>query len=484
MKARLEITEGPRRGRVFMINPGELFVVGRSRFAQCPIPEDQVLSRDHFLLEVRDQCCVLRDLGSTNGTFVNAARVTEVQLEAGDVIAAGASRFTLDWVCGDPPDDATSTATLPSPARAELLSSRTTAEWSTTRAPIGESPSSQTGELVESRVRCLGCGRRAPAGLNVAGGSPSQPGPGGNESITWLCEACRGKAAESPQPIPGYTLLRQLGRGGMGVVHLARHEPTGRAVALKLIVPEVAATRSAVDRFNREVSVLRKLKHPHIVELFDHGVSRGQIWFAMEYVAGPNLDELVRRHPGPYPVGRACRVALQVLKALDHAHALGIVHRDVKPENILIGPGPEGVDRPRAPRVAKLTDFGLAKSYRGLGLSGGLTFSGELRGTLPFLPPEQVTDFRSVLPSGDLYALAATLYHLLAGRPPRDLPEDGGELMRALLEEPTIPLRRFRPDAPPGLEEVLRVSLAPNPADRFPTARAFRHALKPFAHDS
>ena len=483
MRARLEVTEGPRRGRIFSIDPGESFVVGRSRFAQCPIPEDHVLSRDHFLIEVADQRCVLRDLGSTNGTFVNAARVTQAELKTGDVIAAGSSRFTLNWVHADLPEETTPTTALPD--QSELASCQATGAFPISRASGGHEASSRTGDPdpIEPRVRCLSCGRHAPDGLDVANGSRGQSDLSGNESIAWLCEACRGKAAECPQPIPGYTLIRQLGRGGMGVVHLARHEPTGQAVALKLIVPEVAAARSAVDRFSREVSVLRKLKHPHIVELFEHGVSRGRIWFAMEYVAGPNLDELTRRHSGPYPVGRACRVALQVLRALDHAHALGIVHRDVKPENILIGPGPEGMDRHRAPRVAKLSDFGLAKSYRGLGLSGGLTFSGELRGTLPFLPPEQVTDFRSVLPSGDLYALAATLYHLLAGRPPRELPEDGGELMRALLEEPPIPLRRFRPDAPEGLEEILRISLARDPADRFPTARAFRHALKPFARD-
>ena len=229
----------------------------------------------------------------------------------------------------------------------------------------------------------------------------------------------------------------------MGVVYQARQNTTGRMVALKLLVPESAATRSAVDRFLREMSVASQLKHPNIVEWLEQGMSRGQFWFAMEYVPGMNLESLANTEPGRYPINQACRMACHVLKGLEHAHSHGFVHRDIKPENILIGHGPAGL-------IAKISDFGLAKSFRALGFTG-LTFSGEMRGTIPFMPPEQMLDFRAVLPSGDLYSTAATLYYLITSKFIFEQSSDGGgDMIRSLLEERMVPIRDRRPDVPDG----------------------------------
>ena len=258
----------------------------------------------------------------------------------------------------------------------------------------------------------------------------------------------------------------------MGVVYLAQHVDTKRKVALKLIVPESAAARSAVDRFLREMSVVSQMKHPNIVEWLEQGTERGRFWFAMEYVAGANLEALADAHAGTYPIYQACRMACQVLKGLEHAHALGFVHRDIKPDNILIGRSPTGL-------VAKISDFGLAKSFRGVGLSG-LTFSGEMRGTIPFMPPEQMLDFKTVLPSGDLYATAATLYYLITGSFIYDQVEEGGDLIRKLLEETPVPIQSRRAEVPTGLAKVLERCLAREPSDRFPTASDLRQALRAF----
>jgi serine/threonine-protein kinase len=288
----------------------------------------------------------------------------------------------------------------------------------------------------------------------------------------WLCDQCRAEAAITPQPVPHYTTLRELGRGAMGIVYLAQHNLTGQKVALKLIIPESAAARSAVDRFLREMSVISQLKHPNIVEWYEQGTTRGQFWFAMEYVSGTNLEALANSDRGSYPIYQACRMACQVLKGLEHAHGLGFVHRDIKPENILIG-------RTEAGLMGKISDFGLAKSYRGLGLSG-LTFSGEMRGTIPFMPPEQMLDFKTVTPSGDLYSTAATLYYLITGTFIYENVDEKGDLIRTLIEEQPVPIQKRRSEVPTGLANVLERCLARDAADRFPTAAAMRQALRPY----
>ncbi len=449
MRVVLEVIQGPRKGRSFVFDRHDTFIVGRSRFVHCPMAEDAALSRDHFLIEIQPPRCELRDLNSTNGTYVNEARVERARLQSGDRIAAGQSVF-LVRVEGVP------TPTVSIGARA--LNSATPGDTGAVTA-MGIGP-----------IRCAGCGLIAPPGIDVASGSGGE----GRDSIQWLCEHCRIDVAATPQPVPHYTNLREIGRGAMGVVYLAQHNITGRKVALKLIVPESAAAKSAVDRFLREMTVISKLRHPNIVEFYEQGASRGRFWFAMEYVEGDNLEAVASSAGGAYPIAQACRMAYQVLKGLEHAHAEGFVHRDIKPENILIGRSLQGL-------IAKISDFGLAKNFRSIGLSG-LTFSGEMRGTIPFMAPEQMLDFKTVKPSADLYGTAATLYYLLTGAfLYDDVGESGGgDLIRVILEETPVPVECRRPDVPPALAAVLQKCLAREPADRYPDATAMRRALRPF----
>ena len=439
MRVTLDILQGPLKGRQFVLDRHDTFIVGRSRFVQCPMPEDLALSRDHFMIDVNPPQCELRDLGSTNGTFVNNNRVDRVRLGSGDVIAAGQSvfRFRIEAV----PD---------------LSSGDEVAEGTVRSKRFAVSP-----------VCCAGCGTLAPQNLTIAGPT----GTSSSEPIEWWCVACRSEAASLPQPVPYYTTLRELGRGAMGVVYQARHNLTGQMVALKLIMPETATTRSAIDRFQREMSVISQLRHPNIVECYEQGMTRGQFWFAMEYVAGSNLETLAKVDPGRYPVQQSCRLVCQILKGLEQAHQLGFVHRDIKPENILIGESPEGL-------TVKISDFGLAKSFRGVGLSG-LTFSGEMRGTIPFMPPEQMLDFKKVTPLADLYATAATLYYLLTCQYIYD-DSAGGDLIHMLLEQAPIPIRDRRPDVPKALDDVIQKCLARDPKARYPDATTMRGALKAF----
>jgi serine/threonine-protein kinase len=440
MRVILDVVQGPLAGRQFILDRPDSFIVGRSLFVHCPMPEDLAMSRDHFMIEVNPPTCELRDLGSTNGTFVNNRRVDRARLASQDLIAAGQSVFRV---------------VLESPETQSSIE--------------GPTPTtSRTASLSAGAIRCAGCGAFAPPNLTIAG----PVGAVTNEPVEWWCASCRSESASLPQPVPYYTCLRELGRGAMGVVYQARHNMTGQMVALKLIMPETATTRSAIDRFQREMSVISQLRHPNIVECYEQGMTRGQFWFAMEYVAGTNLEALAKADPGRYPINQGCRLACQILKGLELAHKLGFVHRDIKPENVLIAQIAEGL-------TAKISDFGLAKSFRGVGLSG-LTFSGEMRGTVPFMPPEQMLDFKTVTPLADLYATAATLYYMLTCKYVYDEAAGGGDLIRMLLEETPIPIRERRPDVPKGLADVISQCLAREPKERYPDAATMRSALKPF----
>ncbi len=270
-------------------------------------------------------------------------------------------------------------------------------------------------------------------------------------------------AVRPPPSIPGYALEGEIGRGGMGVVHRARRLADGAAAAVKMVSPAVDLEPEVVGRFRREIAILGRLRHPNIVQLLDSGAAGGVLYFVMELVEGESAADLVRR-AGPLPPGRVAAIGRQLLDALAHAHALGFVHRDVKPSNVLLTASGE----------VKLADFGLARAYQASALSG-LTAAGSPGGTPEFMPPEQVLDFRSARPAADLYATAATLYALLEGRPIYEpAPSTLGLLWRIMTSEP-IPLRPPPLSGPLG--EVIRRGLAREPAQRYPDAAAMRDAL-------
>lgn len=287
-----------------------------------------------------------------------------------------------------------------------------------------------------------------------------------------LCRDCREKALARPQHIPGYEIIRELGRGGMGIVYLARHAASGRAVALKLIVPESAASERMVQMFLREVSVLSQLEHARIVRFHEVGSARGQFYFAMDYVEAVDARKLLAELPFDKRIKTASAIACQALEALGHAHERGFVHRDVKPNNLLVS------RQGRKLRV-KVADFGLAKNFQNAGLSG-LTRDGDACGSLAYMPPEQVLDCRHTLPAADLYSTAATLFDLLTNRPPHNFGA-GKDPYLVILEDEPAKLREVLTGAPEGLEACMSKGLARAPADRFASAAEMYRALLPFA---
>ena len=427
MRVTLRVLAGPYHGQEFVFDQHDTFLIGRSENAHLYLPEDRFFSRHHCLLEIAPPRCFLRDLGSTNGTYVNGQRVQETFLKSGDRIQGGQTVLEVD---------------------VQVEQRQSEAEAPTLTKPF------------EITIECANCGRREHA-----------EGSATNEPMTFICEECREELKRQPQPVPGYQMIKMLGRGGMGCVMLARSEKTGRAVAIKTLLPEVAVADQAVRRFMREIEVAAALDHPNIVRYLESGTQNGAVYLVTEFVEGADAARLADSQGGRLPYKQAIAVITQALDALAYAHGKGYIHRDIKESNILLSGG--------APNyTAKLTDFGLAKSFTQSGMSG-ITMAGDMAGTFAYMPPEQIKDFRNVKPTSDIYAIGMTAYSLLAGETALDVGSSGdmAATVRAIFEGQIVPLRRRVPEVPERVAEVIERALAKDPAHRWQSASAMRTAL-------
>ncbi|MFF2811335.1 serine/threonine-protein kinase [Streptomyces sp. NPDC058000] len=268
--------------------------------------------------------------------------------------------------------------------------------------------------------------------------------------------------------IADYLLGDEIGRGGMAVVYKAEDLRLGRTVALKLLAPELARNDTFRQRFAHESRVAAAIDHPHIVPVFEAGETDGLLYIAMRYVQGRDLRALLD-HEGPLPLPTTCRIAVQVASALDAAHAHDLVHRDVKPGNVLIA---EGTDSDR-PEHVYLTDFGLTK--KSLSLTG-FTSVGQFVGTLDYVAPEQISG-RPVDGRCDVYGLACVAYEMLTGSPPFRRDDDMALLWAHQYDPPPAP-SGLRPDLPPAVDAVFARALAKAPEERYESCRGFVAALR------
>jgi len=372
----------------------------------------------------------LRDLGSTNGTFLNGRRVQNAYLNNGDRIQCGETILIV-----------------------EVTTESNDLSETTQDAAVPKKP-------VVVRVECVNCGRREQAQASAA-----------DEHLTFLCEDCRIEFKRSPQAIPGYEMVKLLGRGGMGCVMLGREQSTGRAVAIKTLLPEFAVSDKAMKRFMREIDVAAALKHKNIVEFIDRGTHNGVVYLVTEFVDGADACKLAEKNGGRLSYEDGISIISQSLDALAFAHAQGYIHRDFKDQNILVGGHSPNL-------VAKLTDFGLAKSFSNSGMSG-VTMAGEMAGTLAYMPPEQLRNFRDVKPQSDIYAVGMTAYSLLTGSLALDLSRSSSvnDTIRAIFEQPTVPLCQRASNIPRPVCEIIDRALAKDPAQRWQSAGAMRNAL-------
>jgi len=260
-----------------------------------------------------------------------------------------------------------------------------------------------------------------------------------------------------------YEIERELGRGGMATVYLARDVQHDRPVAVKVLHPDLAASLGA-ERFQREIKLAAGLQHPHILGVYDSGNADGNLWFTMPFVEGQSLRDRLNRE-GQLPINEAVRICREAALALDFAHRHGVVHRDIKPDNILLIDG-----------QAMVADFGIA---RAIGASGGesLTQTGMSVGTAGYMSPEQATGESRIDARTDVYALGCVLYEMLAGEPPFTGPTAQAVIARAITETPR-PLTSVRQAITPKLANAVSRALAKAPADRPATAGEFARDLE------
>ncbi len=302
-----------------------------------------------------------------------------------------------------------------------------------------------------------------------------------DESLAPTCRTPEAAPAHEPAvravvkgwpKLPDYVILAELGRGGMAFVYKARDLRRQRLVAIKVSDPSLAGDGEVVARFRLEQLLAVRLAHPNLVAAYEAGRVEGVPYLVLEFVEGHDLAWIVQQR-GPLPAAEACEVVRRAALGLEHLHKHGLVHRDVKPANLMLTPSGQ----------VKLLDLGLVRHVRMPAPGGQITRHGEIPGTPDYMSPEQCLDSHAVDGRADIYALGCTLYELLTGQPPFADPDYGSVYlkMKAHVEAPVPPIRGRRADVPERLAAALERMLAKDRAGRFVSAAGVVAALEHFA---
>jgi serine/threonine protein kinase len=271
--------------------------------------------------------------------------------------------------------------------------------------------------------------------------------------------------------IGGYKILDELGKGGMGVVFKAKQLSLDRVVALKVLPTELTRQKEYVNRFLREAKSVGKLQHPNIIQVYDIGESSGIYFYSMEFIEGESVAHLMEKSKKPLDLDFCTRVVMQIAKALAHAHRFEIIHRDVRPESILINE--EG--------IAKLADLGLVKDLSDQG--GSIPGLDSSSGTPAYLAPEQIANVKNASPLSDIYSLGATFYRMVTGTPPFR-GTNVLQIMKAILDDEPDPPRKANSAIPDRIEEIILRMMSKDAGKRHPSAEEVERVLAKLIKES
>jgi len=475
----LEVVEGTMKGQRFVFDQHDTFLFGRGADCHCRLDGDDSVSRHHFIIEANPPDARIHDLGSTNGTYVNEVKLGgkgepksktvgfAADLKDRDLLRVGETRLK---VCLQQPQEC---------------------------AQCGEAMSAESKPVSGSQglLLCSKCrmNRVQKAGITdpITGmicqecGKDVMEEVGGARWGNYVCSQCREKEESDPvqmlkeviqsdsteEQIPdvaGYDIQGRLGKGGYGAVYLAKRRKDAASAAVKVMLSRVAVNEASRRRFLQEIGWMRKLNHPNVVRLLDHGAVGSLFYFIMEYCDGGNMLEFMDKTGGRLSLSQAAPLFLQCLDGLEYVHAKGLVHRDLKPSNFLL-------KKEAKHWQAKIADMGLAKNFEAVGLSG-MTMTGSYGGTPYFMPREQITDFKGIKPSSDVWSMAASMYHLLTGEFPRDFGK-GKDPFAVVLAGEIVPIRKRNREIPASVAAVIDKALSRDPYHRYKDGGDMRRAL-------
>lgn len=443
------VSAGPMKGKTFSFEEHDTFLFGRDPECHCCLADDSQVSRRHFIIEVNPPDACIRDFGSLNGTYVKDKKIgsrekgetpeqgqkrmyPEVDLTDGDVIKVGQTVLSVEIEAEK--------------ATGPVLCAR-----------CGKDVADEIGGRKQGAYICLAC--RQSIELDPA-----------QILMEMLAEADGNAPPKAGLPIiAGFRIKRRIGVGGFGAVYLAERETDKHPVAIKVMLARVAVDEDARRKFSQEIELLKNLQHPHIVTILDSGSAGSAFYFVMEHCRGGSVADYMEANGGRLSPAIAMPIMLQALEGLAFAHSNGVVHRDLKPPNILLSGTP-------AQPTAKLADMGLAKNFDKAGFSG-MTVTGAFAGTPFFMPKEQLTNFKYVKPVTDVWSMGATFYNMLSGETPRDFPR-GCDPMEVILRGEIVPLSKRAPGTPNGISAVLDKAIQASAKDRFQDAGEMLAALR------
>jgi eukaryotic-like serine/threonine-protein kinase len=493
IKVILKIVEGSLAGREYEFDEPATCMIGREDDCKITIPdlpENKGVSRHHCLLDIVPPRITIRDLGSSNGTWINEVNIAspsvktdtprektqaETILHDGDTLRIGRNVIKIQLVT-------TQEDTLFYDPNMEKTAEKL-AETSVYPPSL-----EKTGIAASLDSPCGFCGKNLSYWINRKKASEAVCPACQNNPVQivryLLEEAARGE--KTLASMEGYAISKILGEGGMGMIFYLEHKKQkAHPLVLKLMKPHVASDETSKKRFIRECWITQFLKHPNIVRQYDHGCYEGYIYFTLEFCNLGDVRQWMDETRGVIPVRAAVPLVLEALEGLHYGHTFdfeygtdnnappmktkGLVHRDIKPSNILLSGNKDSM-------TAKIADFGLAKAFNLAGLSN-CTQTGLSAGTPAFISRQQIMDFKHVSIQVDIWSMAATLYFMITGKYPRDFPDQMDPYL-VVAESDPVPVLKRSSSVPVKLAKVLDAALLDKGSPVFPSALDFRKALQ------